>query len=54
MDVEDILATLPTGAVLDGIEVVGWAPALGDKTRYARALVADERGAGWFEIEAPF
>ena len=54
IDVEDILSTLPTGSVLGGIDVVGWAPALRDKTRYARALVTNERGAGWFEIEAPF
>lgn len=53
IDVDDILAGLPIGPVLDGIEVIGWAPALSDGTRHARALVCDDRGSGWFEIESP-
>lgn len=50
IDLDRIVEELPVGSVGSGVEVVGWAPALGGSRRYARALVTGADGAGWFEI----
>ncbi len=48
--IDAIVEALPVGEIERGVDVVGWAPAAGGGRRHARALVAGERGAGWFEI----
>jgi hypothetical protein len=50
LDLDAIVRHLPTGTVHPGLTIAGWAPAGGGGRRHARALVIDERGAGWFEI----
>lgn len=50
VDIERIVEELPTGSVGAGVDVVGWAPAMGAGRRHARALVSGSGGAGWFEI----
>lgn len=50
LDLDAIIAELPTGDVHEGLTIAGWAPAGGAGRRHARALVIDDRGGGWFEI----
>ncbi len=50
LDLDAIVQTLPTGTVHPGLTIAGWAPAGVGGRRHARALVIDDRGAGWFEI----
>jgi hypothetical protein len=50
IDIDRIVDELPTGHVGGGVDVVGWAPAVGAGRRHARALVTGDDGAGWFEI----
>ncbi len=48
-----IVDALPVGEVGPDVTVAGWAPAVGGGQRHARALVVDDRGAGWIEITVP-
>lgn len=50
VDLSKLVDDLPVGDVGDGVRVEGWAPAIGNGRRHARALVSGVRGPGWLEI----